>query len=271
MTKKKPKNPPKIKNKYKSHIKGKGKKLNLDKKNQSSRKLIDLSSGNKSLTDYEINTMSYKKVFGLDKRSFCEFYISLIKTKQILFCIFCSSNDFNSTAVKFSLFCFILSFNFSINLIFFNESLIHKIYINKGIFNIMEQILYILISSFSSIILNIILKAIFLSDRNIIEYKENKDKDNDLACCLKIKYIFFYLITLLSSVFFWIYVSCFCIVYQNTQILFIKISLISFGIIFIYPFIICIFPGIFRIMALSSEKKDKDCLYSLNLALQAIV
>ena len=63
---------------------------------------------------------------------------------------------------------------------------------------------------------------------------------------------------------FWYYISCFCCIYENTQIHLFKDSLMSFGISLIYPICISTLPGIFRIPALSSNKGDKLCIYKLS-------
>ena len=64
--------------------------------------------------------------------------------------------------------------------------------------------------------------------------------------------------------FFWYFISCFCVVYKNTQIILIKDTLLSFGLSMIYPFGLNLIPGIFRIPALKSRNKDKKCLYKLS-------
>ena len=64
-------------------------------------------------------------------------------------------------------------------------------------------------------------------------------------------------------VFFWYYISCFCGIYVNTQIHLIKDSFISFAIGLLYPLIMYLIPGIFRILALRAEKKDRKCIYKL--------
>ena len=47
--------------------------------------------------------------------------------------------------------------------------------------------------------------------------------------------------------------TCFCAVYQNTQIAFIKDSVSSFLLGIFLPFILYIFPSIFRIISLKSK------------------
>ena len=81
---------------------------------------------------------------------------------------------------------------------------------------------------------------------------------------MKIKFGFFFVISFILLLGFWYYISCFCGVYENTQILLIKDSLISFGLSLIYPFFINLIPGLFRISALKAKKGDKDCLYKFS-------
>ena len=64
-------------------------------------------------------------------------------------------------------------------------------------------------------------------------------------------------------IFFWYFITCFCAVYSNTQIILIKAILLSYGISMIYPFVINLIPGLFRISALKAEKKDKEFVYKI--------
>ena len=91
-----------------------------------------------------------------------------------------------------------------------------------------------------------------------------------LLKCLIIKFILFFIITLLFLIIFWYYLSCFCAVYKNTQIHLIKDVLISFGISLMYPFGLNLFPGIFRISSLRDEKKNQKCLYNFSKIIQLI-
>ena len=63
--------------------------------------------------------------------------------------------------------------------------------------------------------------------------------------------------------FFWYFVSTFCAVYTNTQIILFLDTLISFIASMIYPFGLNLLPGIFRIYALRDKNKNKKCLYTL--------
>ena len=66
---------------------------------------------------------------------------------------------------------------------------------------------------------------------------------------------------------FWYFISCFCSVYENTQIILIEDTAISFLLSMIYPFGIKLLPGIFRIPALRAPKKDQKYKYKISLLL----
>ena len=73
---------------------------------------------------------------------------------------------------------------------------------------------------------------------------------------LCLKCIIFFISGLMFLVFFWMLLSSFGAVYQNTQIFILKNTLISFAIDLLYPFIFNIFPGLFRIYSLNSKKSE---------------
>ena len=83
-----------------------------------------------------------------------------------------------------------------------------------------------------------------------------------------IKFILFFLISFLFLIFFWYYLSCFCAVYENTQIHLIKDTFISFGLSLLYPLGLYLLPGFFRIPSLKS--KNKKCLYIISRLIQLI-
>ena len=60
------------------------------------------------------------------------------------------------------------------------------------------------------------------------------------------------------------FISCFCAVYENTQMILIEDTLISFGSSLIYPFGFKLLPGLFRIPALRSKNKNKAWLYKIS-------
>ena len=235
------------------------------------------NQNNKSITssnfyDYDLNIMSYKEALQYDKRTFCDYYFSLIKTKNYIIFAFYPNRDYNSTLIKISLFLLFFSVLSFINALFFDEPTIHKIYDDKGFYNFIYLMPHIFCSFIISHAINTIVKFIFLSERNIYEIKSQKNYDwekiNKIERILVIKYICFYCIGTICLIFFWYYLSSFGAVFRNTQIYLIKNIAISSALMLVYPFIISIFISIMRNRALKGN--NKECLYKVSKFMQYI-
>ena len=228
---------------------------------------------NYNYNDYELNTMKYKDALQFDKRTFFTYYNSLIKTKHPIIFSFFPIKDYNSKIVKIDLFFLAFSINYFINSFFFNEKLIHTIYENDGNYNVFYFIPFVLYSLIISQLLMILIKQIFLSEKNINEIKNIStfkiiNYVDKVKKCIIIKYIFFYILSLIFLLFFWYKLSSFGAVYQNTQISLIKNTIISFCFSLIYPFIINVIPGGIRIYSLKSP--NRECFYKINFVVQLI-
>jgi len=210
---------------------------------------------------YEMNMFPYEEARQNDKRTYFQYYKSLLLINNIVIFSFYSNKDYNPYIIKICIFFFLFASNLVTNALFFNDHIMHEIYKDKGAYNffcLLPQIIYsVLISS----IIGMIIKNSVLSQRNILEIKNENNECNlrpkviTVIKCLIIKFVCFYIITFLFLILFWYYISCFSIVYKNTQKhLFIN-SLIGLLISFIYPFIFCLLPGIFRIPSLKSPGK----------------
>ena len=167
---------------------------------------------------------------------------------------------------------FLLAFSlyFCINGFFFSDSTMHQIYVDYGIVNYLHQIVSIIYSSLIPAVINTILKLLSLSENDILRIKkQNSNKKlikiaKQVENCLKIKFAIFFIICYILLFFFWYFISCFCGVYKNTQIILITDTMISFALSLVYPFGLYLLPGIFRIPALRAKKKDKKCLYKFS-------
>ena len=225
--------------------------------------------------DYEMNSLCYEDSIEIDKRSYSQYYLSLLRIKHPLIFSFYTYNDYNSKIIKICLFIFYFSLYFAVNALFFSDSTMHKIYEDEGSFNFIYQIPIILYSFLISNTINYLLKYLSLSEKAILNLKNCKIKKirkykRQLKKCLFIKYIIFFIISFILLLLFWYYISCFCVVFKNTQILLIKDTLISYGFSLLYPFGINLLPGFFRIRSLKSVKKDKKWLYRISKYLQSI-
>ena len=239
-----------------------------DKFNKEANKIMEFN-------DSELNLLEYKNALELDKRSFFQYYKSLLKTRHLLLFAILESNDYNSMVIKFCIFIFTFSLYYSINALFYTDSTFHTIYLEKGEYDFVYQLPKIIYSSFISFFMNIIIKNLSLSEKSILKYKRDENKQNytvkmkELMECLKIRFILFYIISFLFLFFFWFYLSCFCIVYKNTQLHLIKDTLISFGISLLYPLGLYLLPGIFRIPALKDS--NNKCMYNFSIFTQVFL
>ena len=253
--------------------------LNSYKKKQKNKSFDKMENQKENLNNLnieELNNLEYEKAIKIDKRTYFQYYFSLLKKKHLILFTFFPTNDYNVMTLKISLFLVSFSLYLNINGFFFNDDTMHKIYENNGAYDIIAQIPKILYSSLISSIINIILKTLSLSEKNILKIKQENNimntvkKSKEIEKCIKIKFAFFYLLSLILMLFFWYFFSCFCAVYSNTQVILFKDTLISFSLSMLYPIGINLVPGIFRISSLRAEKKNKKCMYSFSKILALI-
>ena len=75
--------------------------------NNRNKRILEKKNNNIiKLDDYELNELEYKKALNIDKRTYFQFYFSLLKTKHIIIFTFYTKNDYNSKIIKIILFLF---------------------------------------------------------------------------------------------------------------------------------------------------------------------
>ena len=218
------------------------KKTDLNKnKNVNININVKPTNSNLNFNDFEMNNLPYDSALKYDKRTYFQYYLSLIRTKHIFFFAFYPNNDYNSMIIKICLFFFSFA-------------------------------LYYTVKAF----INVIIKFLSLTEKNILKLKSDNNAKNynttvpKLIKFIKIKFICFFSISFLLLIFFWYYLSCFCAVYKNTQIYVIEDTIISFGLSLLYPFGLNLFPGFFRIPSLRDKNKRKETIYKLSKMIQLI-
>ena len=190
--------------------------------------------------------------------------------KQLILFSFLPANDYNLKTIKLSLFLLSFALYFTVNAFFFTDSSMKKITENNGKYNLLLQIPQITYSIIILILIRAILKQLSLSEKDFLQvkkqdtYEDAKKYSLQIESCFKKKFIIFFILSTLFMLFFWYFISSFCAVYVNTQKILITDTLISFGLSMLYPFGLYLLPGIFRIPALKTPKKNMNCLYSLS-------
>ena len=191
-----------------------------------------------NFSNEELNSLSYELAIKHDKRTYFQYYISLLKQKHLLIFTFCNNKDYNIFILKLSFLISSFALYFTVNALFFTDSIMHDIYDSEGS-DIISQISNIFYSTFSCFI-NIIIKRLGLSYDDMVKIKKIPDEINSmkesmiLLKKLKIKFIVFFLIIFLLVSFFWCFIAAFCAVYKNPQIILIENTLISYGLSLLY-------------------------------------
>ena len=229
-----------------------------------------------NLNDTELNTLSYEQALKYDRRTYFQYYLSLLKTKHLLIFTFYTSNDYNSRIIKICLFLFSFELLITVNSLFFQDETMHKIYQDNGVFDILYQLPHIVYSSLISIIITTVVKLLSLTEKNIIRIKKEASLGKSMENIQKMmnitifKFITFFIINIILSILFWYYLGCFCAVFKNTQIYLLKDSFFSFILSMIYPFPINLIPGIFRISSLRDINRNKSNMYKISKFIQTI-
>ena len=85
-------------------------------------------NNNPEYIDEEMNGFSYILAKQYDKRNYCQYYASLLKTQHNLICALFNNNDYNSNIIKIDLFFIGFTIEYTVNALFYNDDTMHKIY-----------------------------------------------------------------------------------------------------------------------------------------------
>jgi len=257
---------------YKAHMKEKyNRTISINSPNKISETPKYL---NELLSEFELNKLPYKKALIYDKRKMSHYYMFLIKIKHPLLFSFCPIKDYNVWIIKLDIFLLLFTIMYANNALFITEKTIHRIYADKGEYIISNYWSSIICSFIISHFIIILIKFVFLSERNLLElkcqktYRKASEIIDKIRRVIIIKYIFFYILGIIFLLMFWYYLSSFCAVYQNTQIFLIINTFISFGISLLFPFLINLIPSLLRNLSLRSPKQE--CLYKISQYIQII-
>ena len=227
----------------------------------------------KPFNDFEMNNLEYYQALETDKRTFCQTYLSLIRTKQPLYFTFFLCNDYNSRIIKICLFLFSFCLEYAVNALFFNDKTMHKIYEDRGDYNFIYQLPQIIYSFLISFVITKIISYFILSEEKIskleIKNQETETTINDLFKKSIYKIVIFFILIFLFHLLFLYYLAAFCAVYRNTQGALIKDTIISFAIsLLIYTYIFCLISCIMRYYSL---RMNDCCFYKISNIINEIL
>ena len=157
----------------------------------------------------------------------------------------------------------------ALNTFFFSDDSMHKLFLNYGKYNFIQQIPQITYSTIISLLIEVFLCFLSLTDKYFYLMKSNFIKgeineNRNIIKCIKLKLIIFFIFIFIFFIIYWYIISVFCGVYRNTQITFIKDSSLSFSICLIYPLLLYFVSACLRYCSLLNKKKRYKCIYNFS-------
>ena len=254
----------KLNNVKKNNLVINSKILNNDKEEEEKRRPEDLDM-------YELNELNYDDACELDNRGFCKTYWSVLMREHLVLLTFFNCYDYNLFYVKIEKFFILICTQMTINGLFFIHESMYRKSSHDDDLTFVEKIPQLLFTLIGAHIIEVILCFLSMTDVHVYEIKalpkeeKNSEKVINIMDKMKRKLVWFFVLTLLLFLFYWYFISAFCAVYQNTQIIFLRDSGISILTSFIDPFIIYGITTLLRsISLLSCCKKKCGCIYALS-------
>jgi hypothetical protein len=246
-------------------------KSEKDDKNNDDIIIVDNENKNKKLDSYELNNLDYKEACEFDKRGFCSTYFSILMREHLILFTFCTCYDYNLFYIKIERFFILICTQFTVNGLFFVHETMYRKYVEGEDFTFIQKIPQLLFTLIVTHIIEVLLCFLSMTDSNIYEIKElpkeekNNEKILSIIDRMKRKIATFFIFTFLLLLFYWYFISAFCAVYQNTQIIFLRDTGISFLTSLLDPFIIYGITTLLRVISLSvCCKKKLGCVYKLS-------
>ena len=238
---------------------------NKDNKDNKKNKKNKKHKKNKKYDDLDLNNFSYEKALELDKRKFPEVYWARLKHDHLIIFTFTQFHDYNLIYIKFSRFVFLVTTSMAFTVLFFFDSSMHKIYKDHGKYTFFRDKAESIYSFLVSFIIEILIGYLSYTDVNIYQIRQLKkvDKIKKVLKRIKQKLIVFYVVTFLLFLFYWYLISCFCAVYKDTQIIYIKKCIKTFINDIFIPFVIHMAFAFGRIFALKQNTKFRSLLYKV--------
>ena len=180
---------------------------NRRKSRKIGNKIISKSDKKLFFDYYELNNLDYSKAKELDKRTILEIYWSFLKREHSIIFTFVTKDDYNITMIKYSRFVFLLCTNMAMNVFFFSDETMNKLFLDYGKYNFIQQIPQIVYSTIVSKLIETILCFLSMTDKYYYQIKENKQSNeksiSKIKKYIKKKIIFFFVFTVLMFLFYW--------------------------------------------------------------------
>ena len=229
---------------------------------------------------YNLEIYNFENAILYEKRKFLQLYYICLLSKERFLNTFCLKSPLEIKSLRISLLIFNYSCDFALNSIFYsNKKISDKYHYNGNKLRLFVLVNNITISLFSTIVSIIIIKFLNIlthskrginkifneinnkSNQKDLKYKNNNNNNIFIerlykACyLLKIKIFCYIFIEFSILIFFFYYVTGFCIVYQKTQIDWLFDSITSIFLSILFKLLLSFFVAILYIISLKYKSK----------------
>ena len=218
----------------------------------SDKTVSNYTNSNKSKISLNFDALDFNEAVMFDKRNFCTILKSRIKMFSAIYTIVSNkTNKIKYITISTSIYYITLCLFF--NALFYSKKYISHIYYNGYQFGF--EISKYLLSSITSVGIKIFIEIVIIKnfpekgELNEEAIKNQLQKEEYVRSMKRCNCILFFII-IVSTAFYWYYVSVFCTVYHHTQWYWIYGSLFSIAINIVLSFMAAFLCAVFRIIAL---------------------
>ena len=246
------------------------------KSNSSS--LIKKSKDKYSLGDYistDLEDMNFHDVALIDNRLFFDYFCDKLKKKQLILQIFFDKSPLKPFTMKLLLLILDIEICLVVNAMFINEDYVSELFHSKKkekFFSfVTRSIDRFIFTVFSTVVVSYFMKCLFVEEskvKGVLKREGNninnlKYEINIIMKEVKIKYNIFIIITIVSSLFSWFYISCFNNIYPHMKLEWIKSSFFIIILIHILSIFIILIETLLRFISfeIKSEKIYKASIW----------
>ena len=223
----------------------------------------------------EFESMDYDEVLEKDKRNFWEYLKEKLLDNQYMINTFLNDEPFKPRSIKILLLTLQTDLYLFVNGLFYSEEYVSEIFhLEKDTFydtlsRFLENLVY---AALVGIIIGYIIEWFFIEESRLKKlFKKKKEKIqelkyeiNHIVRDIKIRYVLFIIITFIITIFTWIHISCFNIVYPNLKWEWLIFSGIIIVFMQIFSVIVCLVHSILRFI---SFKCKSEKIYKISYLL----
>ena len=246
------------------------------KSNSSS--LIKKSKNKYSFGDYistDLEDLNFHDVALMDNRLFFDYFCDKFKKKQLILQIFFDKSPLKPYTIKLLFLILDIEICFVVNAMFINEDYVSELFHSKKkekffsfVTRSINRFIYTVIFT---IVVSYFMKCLFVEESKVKGVLKREEKNinnlkyeiNFIMKEIKIKYNIFIIITIVSSLFSWFYISCFNNIYPHMKLEWIKSSFFIIILIHILSIFIILIETLLRFISfeIKSERIYKASIW----------